>query len=48
VKTTDPNRSRTVAVMIAFALLLLVAMATQYARMRAGQVPLARPAASHR
>jgi len=48
VKNADPNRSRVLVVMLAFAIFLLVAMAVQHARMRAGQVPSRTTPASQR
>jgi hypothetical protein len=48
VTTPDRNRSKTFLVLIAFAIFLVVAIAVQYARMRAGQIPGAPTSSSPR
>jgi hypothetical protein len=48
VTTPDRNRSKTFLVLIAFAIFLVVAIAVQHARMRAGQIPGAPTSSSPR
>ncbi|HEX7797154.1 MAG TPA: hypothetical protein VF456_22490 [Vicinamibacterales bacterium] len=47
-KTPDRNRSKTFLVLMAFAIFLVVAIAVQHARMRAGQIPGAPTSSSPR